>query len=146
MSAKPLPVVAVEVAMDGVCHERGYFPIERPRLFGWSHASNSRSDGEVVVCKAFGYESMCAHRNLMGFARMMAAAGFSRCASITQVRRDATKIHEHDEQLVAQALNACAPVSNRMCASSPQWSRAGDRYRVHIIETTDHTFTYSSAR
>ncbi len=54
-----------------------YFDSGPHRLFGWHHgpaAGESASIG-MVVCKPFGYESICAHRSVRAFAEAGAALG-----------------------------------------------------------------------
>ena len=77
MSANPLPKPEADPAATAAGEEPLYFPGEHPLLFGWLHrAIDARSDRGVVLCKPFGYESICGHRILTAFANMTASAGF----------------------------------------------------------------------
>src|SRR5665213_1908839 len=54
-----------------------YFPSGEHQLFGWLHrpAAEHMSDTGLVICKPFGYESICAHRSIRSFAEAAAALG-----------------------------------------------------------------------
>jgi alpha-beta hydrolase superfamily lysophospholipase len=62
---------------SAVADEPLYFPPETGRLFGWLHQSvgHSTSDVGLVICKPFGYETLCAHRSLRAFADAAASSG-----------------------------------------------------------------------
>jgi len=54
-----------------------YFDSGDHKLFGWLHpvaGANPRNVG-LVICKAFGYEAICAHRSVRAFAEAAAALG-----------------------------------------------------------------------
>jgi alpha-beta hydrolase superfamily lysophospholipase len=56
--------------------EAVYFDSGDHRLFGWlHHASGNSAPVGVVICKPFGYESICSHRGIRSFAEFLAAAG-----------------------------------------------------------------------
>jgi len=54
-----------------------YFKSGRESLFGWLHLppEHSRLDWGIVICKPFGYESICAHGSIRAFADACASAG-----------------------------------------------------------------------
>jgi alpha-beta hydrolase superfamily lysophospholipase len=54
-----------------------YFPSGDHMLFAWLHhpAQPCRARWGVVICKAFGYEALCAHRSVRTFADAAAALG-----------------------------------------------------------------------
>lgn len=58
-------------------HEPLYFAAGSHQLFGWLHrpALDRRSAWGVVICKAFGYEALCGHRNVREFAETAAGLG-----------------------------------------------------------------------
>ena len=47
-------------------------------LFGWLHCptTDKCSGIGIVVCNAFGFEAICSHRSVRGFAQAAAASGF----------------------------------------------------------------------
>ncbi len=57
--------------------EAVYFDSGDHRLFGWLHhpSGDSVATLGVVICKPFGYEAICSHRGIRGFAESLAAAG-----------------------------------------------------------------------
>jgi alpha-beta hydrolase superfamily lysophospholipase len=61
---------------DGLA-EAVYFDSGDHRLFGWMHHPSGNAVGTlgVVICKPFGYEAICSHRGIRGFAESLAAAG-----------------------------------------------------------------------
>src|ERR1700733_210960 len=61
---------------DGLA-EAVYFDSGDHRLFGWMHHPSGDAVGAlgVVICKPFGYEAICSHRGIRGFAEALAAAG-----------------------------------------------------------------------
>lgn len=62
----------------GSCSEEPlYFPSGDHQLFGWLHrpAGELAAGTGLVICKPFGYESVCAHRSVRAFAEAAAAAG-----------------------------------------------------------------------
>ena len=77
MNARPADegMTATDEGADGPF----YFQSGSYRLFGWLHlpATDSNSDLGVVVCKPFGYESLCSHRSVRAFAEAAAAAGIA---------------------------------------------------------------------
>jgi alpha-beta hydrolase superfamily lysophospholipase len=54
-----------------------YFPSDDHKLFAWLHwpTGGLTSDIGLVICKPFGYESICAHRSMRAFAETAAALG-----------------------------------------------------------------------
>jgi dienelactone hydrolase len=54
-----------------------YFDSSGRSLFGWLHTARdgTATAAGVVICKPFGYESICAHLGMREFARQLAAAG-----------------------------------------------------------------------
>jgi pimeloyl-ACP methyl ester carboxylesterase len=54
-----------------------YFAAEGHQLFGWLHRPTVASSARLglVICKPFGYESVCAHRGVRAFAEAAAACG-----------------------------------------------------------------------
>jgi pimeloyl-ACP methyl ester carboxylesterase len=54
-----------------------YFKSGQETLFGWLHTpeEHARTDLGLVLCKPFGYESVCSHVSLRAFADACAAAG-----------------------------------------------------------------------
>jgi alpha-beta hydrolase superfamily lysophospholipase len=57
--------------------EAVYFDSGDHRLFGWMHHPSGDSVAAlgIVICKPFGYEAICSHRGIRGFAESLAAAG-----------------------------------------------------------------------
>jgi alpha-beta hydrolase superfamily lysophospholipase len=55
-----------------------YFNAGGRQLFGWLHypITGGYSDLGIVVCNAFGFEAICSHRGMRGFAQVAAASGF----------------------------------------------------------------------
>jgi pimeloyl-ACP methyl ester carboxylesterase len=62
---------------DGSLAEALYFDSGNHRLFGWLHhpTEGTTSSVGLVICKPFGYESVCAHRSTRAFAEAAAAVG-----------------------------------------------------------------------
>ena len=54
-----------------------YFSSGNRELFGWLHWPTvlQTSDTCLVICKPFGYESVCAHRSARAFAATATALG-----------------------------------------------------------------------
>ena len=75
MNAKPV-CEGISAPPDGV-DGPFYFESGKHRLFAWLHrpAAPPTADLGVVVCKPFGYESLCAHRSVRTFAEAAAAEG-----------------------------------------------------------------------
>jgi alpha-beta hydrolase superfamily lysophospholipase len=74
MSAEPkLRPIPVESGLA----EALYFAAEGHQLFGWLHRPTVASSGRLglVICKPFGYESVCAHRGVRAFAEAAAGSG-----------------------------------------------------------------------
>jgi hypothetical protein len=57
--------------------EAVYFDSGDHRLFGWLHhpSGDSAATLGVVICEPFGYEAICSHRGIRGFAESVAVAG-----------------------------------------------------------------------
>jgi alpha-beta hydrolase superfamily lysophospholipase len=58
-------------------NEAFYFPSGDYKLFAWLHwpMGAKRSDIGLVICKPFGYETICAHRSMRMFAETAVALG-----------------------------------------------------------------------
>ena len=54
-----------------------YFDSGDHRLFGWLHRPTEATLARIglVICKPFGYESICSHRSVRAFAEAAAAIG-----------------------------------------------------------------------
>jgi dienelactone hydrolase len=57
--------------------ESVYFDSGKQRLFGWLHRPSAphKAGTGLVICKPFGYESICSHRSVRTFAESAAALG-----------------------------------------------------------------------
>jgi alpha-beta hydrolase superfamily lysophospholipase len=79
-----------------------YFPAGQHELFGWLHAppagTRARTVG-VVLCKAFGYEALCAHRSVRVFAESIAALGFPALRFDYRGTGDAADIDPQSDQI-----------------------------------------------
>ncbi len=69
--------VAEENGPDARLADAVYFDSGKHRLFGWHHgpAAGKSANIGLVVCKPFGYESICAHRSIRAFAEAAALLG-----------------------------------------------------------------------
>jgi pimeloyl-ACP methyl ester carboxylesterase len=67
----------MEIARNFSLAEALYFDSGAHRLFGWLHPASGATQASrgLVICKPFGYESICAHRGLRAFAEDAAANG-----------------------------------------------------------------------
>jgi alpha-beta hydrolase superfamily lysophospholipase len=78
-AAGPGPVAIKEAAVlpRHGSREPLYFPGAAQSLFGWLHwpAGEPFVDVGVVICKPFGYESICANRSMREFADAIASLG-----------------------------------------------------------------------
>src|SRR5580658_8255656 len=61
----------------GRVDEAIYFPSGGHQLFAWLYRPEGTLDSNIglVICKPFGYESLCGHRSLRAFASAIAALG-----------------------------------------------------------------------
>ncbi|MGB6354700.1 MAG: alpha/beta fold hydrolase, partial [Steroidobacteraceae bacterium] len=76
MSGHP-PVDQGRGQVSGPC-EPIYFGSGEHGLFGWLHrptGDSPESTTGLVICKPFGYEAICAHKSIRGFAEASAAIG-----------------------------------------------------------------------
>jgi alpha/beta superfamily hydrolase len=75
MSANP-QIDTCSEAIGGAA-EALYFDSGKQKLFGWLHRPPvaGRGDTGLVICKPFGYESICSHRSVRTFAESAAALG-----------------------------------------------------------------------
>jgi len=102
MSANPLPKPEADPAATAAGEEPLYFPGEHPLLFGWLHrAIDAGSDRGVVLCKPFGYESICGHRILTAFAKMTASAGLPTLRFDYRGSGDSAELDERVDQIEA---------------------------------------------
>jgi dienelactone hydrolase len=66
-----------EIALGLTPGQAFYFASGERRLFGWLHVPNAveRPSIGLVICNPFGFESICAHRTVRGFAEAAANSG-----------------------------------------------------------------------
>lgn len=102
-----------------------YFPSGEHQLFGWLHRTGDRppTDLGLVICKPFGYESICAHRSVRAFAQAAAARGVAALrfdylgtGDSSDVDANADQVQNWTRDVVAavRALQATAGVK-RVC-------------------------------
>jgi pimeloyl-ACP methyl ester carboxylesterase len=52
-------------------------PTTRGPLAGWLHPARTAGDAALLICNAFGYEALCAHRSMKVLAEQAALAGIA---------------------------------------------------------------------
>ncbi len=89
-----------------------YFDSGTQRLFGWLHRADAATGGVgLVICKPFGYESICAHRSLRSFAEASAAAGIPALRFDYLGTGDSADIEPRADQLAAWTRDVVAAVA-----------------------------------
>jgi len=90
--------------------EAVYFDSEDHRLFGWLHhpSGDSVATLGVVLCKPFGYEAICSHRGIRGFAESLAAAGLPALRFDYVGTGDSAEIDPKADQIQAWARDVAA--------------------------------------
>jgi alpha-beta hydrolase superfamily lysophospholipase len=78
-----------------------YFESGGNQLFAWLHRPSEPSEANlgVVICKPFGYESICAHRSMREFAQQFAAAGVPTLRFDYLGTGDSAEIDENADQI-----------------------------------------------
>jgi alpha-beta hydrolase superfamily lysophospholipase len=78
-----------------------YFESGGNQLFAWLHRPSGPSEANlgVVICKPFGYESICAHRSVREFAQQFAAAGVPALRFDYLGTGDSAEIDENADQI-----------------------------------------------
>jgi alpha-beta hydrolase superfamily lysophospholipase len=80
--------------------EPRYFRSGDSRLFAWLHTPAApRSDIGVVICKPFGYESICSHRSVRAFAEALCALGVPALRFDYAGTGDSSDVDENDDQV-----------------------------------------------
>ena len=82
------------------------------QLFAWLHwpARGSMRSIGVVICKAFGYESVCSHRSVAAFADLMADLGIPALRFDYAGTADSEDMPGEDDQLAAWSRDAVTAV------------------------------------
>jgi alpha-beta hydrolase superfamily lysophospholipase len=90
--------------------EAVYFDSGDHRLFGWLHhpSVDSVATLGVVICKPFGYEAICSHRGIRGFAESLAAAGLPALRFDYLGTGDSAEIDAGADQIQAWARDVAA--------------------------------------
>jgi alpha-beta hydrolase superfamily lysophospholipase len=90
--------------------EAVYFDSGDHRLFGWMHhpSRDSVATLGVVICKPFGYEAICSHRGIRGFADSLAAAGLPALRFDYLGTGDSPEIDPKADQIQAWARDVAA--------------------------------------
>jgi alpha-beta hydrolase superfamily lysophospholipase len=90
-----------------------YFPSGDYKLFGWLHrpAAEQTADVGLVICKPFGYESICAHRSVRAFAEAAAALGVPALRFDYVGTGDSEDVGPATDQLVTWTRDVLAAVS-----------------------------------
>jgi alpha-beta hydrolase superfamily lysophospholipase len=90
--------------------EAVYFDSGDHRLFGWLHhpSGDSVATLGVVICKPFGYEAICSHRGIRGFAESLAAAGLPVLRFDYIGTGDSAEIDPEADQIQAWARDVAA--------------------------------------
>src|ERR1700678_2372594 len=78
-----------------------YFESGGNQLFAWLHRPSGPYEANlgVVICKPFGYESICAHRSVREFAQQFAAAGVPALRFDYLGTGDSAEIDENADQI-----------------------------------------------
>jgi alpha-beta hydrolase superfamily lysophospholipase len=78
-----------------------YFESGGNQLFAWLHRPSGPPEANlgVVICKPFGYESICAHRSVREFAQQFAAAGVPALRFDYLGTGDSAEIDENADQI-----------------------------------------------
>ena len=89
-----------------------YFDSSGHRLFGWLYAppGETSADLGLVICKPFGYESICAHRSLRAFAEAAAGSGLPTLRLDYLGSGDSADIDPAADQLEVWSRDVCAAV------------------------------------
>ena len=80
-----------------------YFASNDHRLFGWLHrpAPGQAAHLGLVICKPFGFESLCAHRSIRAFAEMAADIG------VPALRLDYVGTGDSEDSRMNRSFSAC---------------------------------------
>lgn len=99
-----------EIALGLTPAKAFYFTSGERRLFGWLHVPNAveRPSTGLVICNPFGFESICAHRTVRGFAEAAANIGvpslrfdYWGTGDSPDMAADADQVHEWTLDVVA---------------------------------------------
>lgn len=90
-----------------------YFDSGPHRLFGWHHgpAAGESANIGLVVCKPFGYESICAHRSVRAFAEAAAALGVPTLRFDYTGTGDSSEIDAQADQVATWTQDVIAAVA-----------------------------------
>jgi len=90
-----------------------YFDSGPHRLFGWHHgpAVGKSANIGLVVCKPFGYESICAHRSVRAFAEAAAALGVPTLRFDYAGTGDSSEIDAQADQVATWTQDVIAAVA-----------------------------------
>ena len=90
-----------------------YFDSGPHRLFGWHHgpAAGKSANIGLVVCKPFGYESICAHRSVRAFAEAAAALGVPTLRFDYAGTGDSSEIDAQADQVATWTQDVIAAVA-----------------------------------
>jgi alpha-beta hydrolase superfamily lysophospholipase len=90
-----------------------YFGSGPHRLFGWHHgpAVGKSANIGLVVCKPFGYESICAHRSVRAFAEAAAALGVPTLRFDYAGTGDSSEIDAQADQVATWTQDVIAAVA-----------------------------------
>ncbi len=111
MSASPQLEACSEPAGDP--DEAFYFQSGEQRLFGWLHRPTTAQIADVglVVCKPFGYESICSHRSVRTFAESAASLGMPTLRFDYSGTGDSADIDPETDQISAWCEDVIAAIA-----------------------------------
>jgi alpha-beta hydrolase superfamily lysophospholipase len=98
--------------MEGDASNGVYFDSSGRSLFGWLHSApkHVRASACLVICKPFGYESICAHLGMRGFATAVAAAGIPTLRFDYAGSGDSMELPADADQLSQWTDDVCAAI------------------------------------
>ena len=111
MNVEPMAELSIESGANKA--EPLYFTSGTHTLFGWLHSPHGvpSSNMGLVICNAFGYEAICAHRSIRAFAQNVASAGVPVLRFDYSGTGDSEDIDPNSDQLEAWTRNVIDAVA-----------------------------------